>query len=107
MKSLAQFVNEAISTGDASKIIKNTYNDSNYTAASCFNWLDALNWEDMDAEEYAAAVNDINDDVDEDTFMGIFWDCMEAMLTVGRKETLKFIKKVSSPGEMEDFGIES
>ena len=61
----------------------------------------------MGAEEYATAVNDINDDVDEDTFMGVFWDCMEAMLTVGRKETLKFIKKISKPDEMEDFGIES
>lgn len=75
--------------------------------ASCFNWLDELNWEEMSAEEYAAAVNDINDDIDEDTFMNIYWNCMSVMLEAGRKETLKFIKKVSKPGEMEDFGIES
>lgn len=110
---LKDFINESLlneaNMNKALKIIDRLYNeDGDLTSvASCFNWLDALNWEDMGAEEYAAAVNDINDDVDEDTFMGIFWDCMEAMLTVGRKESLKFIKKISKPDEMEDFGIES
>lgn len=109
---LKDFINESLlneaNMNKVLKIIDRLYNeDGDLTSvASCFNWLDALKWEDMDAEEYAAAVNDINDDVDEDTFMGIFWDCMEAMLTVGRKETLKFIKKISKPDEMEDFGIE-
>ena len=105
MKSLAQFVNEAISTGDASKIIKNTYDDSNYTAASCFNWLDELDWEEMSDEEYVEAISDINDDIDEDTFMDMYSDCMKAMAKIGRKKTLDILKKISSPEELEDLGI--
>ena len=102
MKSLAQFV---ISTGDASKIIKNTYNDSNYTAVSCFNWLDELDWEEMSDEEYIEAISDINDDIDEDTFMDMYSDCMMAMAKIGRKKTLDILKKISTPEELEDLGI--
>lgn len=110
---LKDFINESLlnesNINKALKTIGRLYNDDGdlTSVASCFNWLDELNWEEMSAEEYAAAVNDINDDIDEDTFMGMFWDCMSAMLIAGRKETLKFIKKVSSPEEMEDYGIES
>jgi hypothetical protein len=112
---LKDFINESLlnesNISKALKTIGGIYNndgDRDLTlVASCFNWLDELDWEEMSAEEYAAAVNDINDDIDEDTFMDIYWNCMSAMLAAGRKETLKFIKKVSSPGEMEDFGIES
>lgn len=112
---LKDFINESLlneaNISKALKTIGGIYNndgDRDLTlVASCFNWLDELDWEEMSAEEYAAAVNDINDDIDEDTFMGMYWNCMSAMLTAGRKETLKFIKKVSKPGEMEDFGIES
>lgn len=110
---LKDFINESLlnesNINKALKTIGRLYNDDGdlTSVASCFNWLDELNWEEMSAEEYAEAVNDINDDIDEDIFMGMFWDCMSAMLTAGRKETLKFIKKVSKPGEMEDFGIES
>ena len=110
---LKDFINESLlneaNMNKVLKTIEELYNsDGDLTSvASCFNWLDELDWEEMSAEEYAAAVNDINDDIDEDTFMWMFWDCMSAMLTAGRKETLKFIKKVSSPGEMEDFGIKS
>lgn len=113
--NLKDFINESLlneaNISKALKTIGGIYNndgDRDLTlVASCFNWLDELNWEEMSAEEYATAVNDINDDIDEDTFMGMYWNCMSAMLTAGRKETLKFIKKVSKPGEMEDFGIES
>lgn len=112
---LKDFINESLlneaNISKALKTIGGIYNndgDRDLTlVASCFNWLDELNWEEMSAEEYATAVNDINDDIDEDTFMGMYWNCMSAMLTAGRKETLKFIKKVSKPSEMEDFGIES
>lgn len=112
---LKDFINESLlnesNISKALKTIGGIYNndgDRDLTlVASCFNWLDEFDWEEMSAEEYAAAVNDINDDIDEDTFMDIYWNCMSAMLAAGRKETLKFIKKVSSPGEMEDFGIES
>jgi hypothetical protein len=113
MKNLKDFINESLlNEANMNKVLKTVeelYNsDGDLTSvASCFNWLDELDWEEMSAEEYAEAVNDINDDIDEDTFMIMFWDCMSAMLTAGRKETLKFIKKVSKPGEMEDFGIES
>ena len=100
-------VNEANIKKELKKI-ESLYNDNGdlSAVASCFNWLDELNWEEMSAEDYAIAVNDINDDIDEDTFNSIYWDCMSAMLTVGRKETLKFIKNISEPGEMDDYGIE-
>ena len=110
--NLKDFITEAlVNEANINKELKkigSLYNDNGdlSAVASCFNWLDEIGWEEMSAEEYATAVNDINDDIDEDTFMGIYWDCMSAMLTAGRKETLKFIKNISEPREMEDFGIE-
>jgi hypothetical protein len=99
-------VNEA-NTNKCLKTIARTYNDDGdlVSVASCFNWLDELGWEGMSEEEYASAVYDINDDVDEDTFYGFYSDCMMAMVEVGRKATLDFIKKISSKEEMDDFNI--
>lgn len=99
-------VNEA-NTNKCLKTIARTYNDDGdlVSVASCFNWLDELGWEGMSEEEYASAVHDINDDVDEDAFYGFYSDCMMAMVEVGRKVTLDFIKKISSKEEMDDFNI--
>ena len=59
----------------------------------------------MSDEEYVEAISDINDDIDEDTFMDMYSDCMKAMAKIGRKKTLDILKKISSPEELEDLGI--
>ena len=111
MKNLKDFINEALvneaNTNSCLKTIARTYNDDGdlVSVASCFKWLDELDWQEMSEEEYATAVNDINDDVDEDTFMARYSNCMMAMVKVGRKTTLDFIKKISSKEEMEDYNI--
>jgi hypothetical protein len=110
---LKDYINESLineaNTNKCLKTIARTYNNDGdlVSVASCFNWLDDLDWQEMSEEEYAAAVYDINDDVDEDTFMNFYSDCMMAMVEVGRKQTLDFIKKISSKEEMEDYGIKA
>ena len=111
--NLKDFITEAlVNEANINKELKkigSLYNDNGdlSAVASCFNWLDEIGWDDkMSAEDYATEVNNINDDIDEDTFEAIYWNCMSAMLTVGRKETLKFIEKISEPDEMDDYGIE-
>jgi hypothetical protein len=59
----------------------------------------------MSEEEYAEAIHDINDDIEEDVFFSKYCECVMAMAKLGRKQTLKYIKKISSKEEMEDFGI--
>lgn len=109
--NLKDFINESLineaNINKCLKTIARTYNNDNdlVSVASCFNWLDELDWKKMSVEEYAAAVNDINDDIDEDIFMNFYSDCMMAMVEVGRKQTLDFIKKISSKEEMEDYNI--
>lgn len=108
---LKDFINEALvneaNVNKCLKTIAGKYNDDGdlVSVASCFNWLDELDWQEMSEEEYAAAVYDINDDVDEDTFINFYSDCMMAMVEVGRKATLDFIKKISSKEEMEEYGV--
>ena len=108
---LKDFINEALvneaNTNNCLKTIARTYNNDGdlVSVASCFNWLDELGWEGMSEEEYAEAVYNINDDIDEDTFYDIYSNCMMAMVEVGRKATLDFIKKISSKEEMDDFNI--
>jgi hypothetical protein len=111
MKNLKDFINEAlVNEANINKCLKKigllANEDGDLTSvASCFNWLEELDWQKMSEEEYTEAVHDINDDVDEEIFMSRYCNCMMAMAEVGRKQTLKFIENISSKEEMEDFGI--
>lgn len=108
---LKDFINEALvneaNTNKCLKTIARTYNNDGdlVSVASCFNWLDELGWGGMSEEEYAATVYDINDDIDADTFDIFYKDCMMAMVEVGRKATLDFIKNISSKEEMDSYDI--
>lgn len=112
MIDLKDFINESLvneSTDNQKlKFIGGIYNEDGdlSTIASCFNWLDELNWEKMSEEEYAEAIHDINDDIDEEIFMVKYCDCIMKMVELGRNKVLKFIKNISSKDEMEDFGID-
>lgn len=111
MKNLKAYINESIQLNESAKkcqdTIKDMYdNDGDLVSvASCFLWLDELGWDEKDPEEWAEEVHDINDDVDPDYFIGWYYDGMVAMVELGRKKTLDFIKKISSKEEMDDYNI--
>lgn len=113
MIDLKDFINESLvnesTDNQMLKFIGGVYNEDGdlSTIASCFNWLDELNWEKMSEEEYAEAIRDINDDIDEEIFMVKYCDCIMKMVELGRNKVLKFIKNISSKDEIEDFGINS
>lgn len=109
MIDLKDFINESLinESNNDFKSIDILYKEDGdlISISTCFNWLEELGWEKMSEEEYAEAIHDINDDIEEDVFFSRYCECIMAMAKLGRKQTLKYIKKISSKEEMEDFGI--
>jgi DNA-binding ferritin-like protein len=109
MIDLKDFINESLinESNNDFKSIDLLYKEDGdlISISTCFNWLEELDWEKMSEEEYAEAIHDINDDIEEDVFFSKYCECIMAMAKLGRKQTLKYIKKISSKEEMEDFGI--
>lgn len=114
MKDLQDYLNESfqitesISKAQVKKLIQNMYDEDRdlVSVASCYNWLDALQWDKRDDDEYNEDVMNINDDISEDD-MDYYGPVMSAMAQIGKKETLKIIKSiVKDESELEDFNIE-
>jgi hypothetical protein len=77
------------------------------SVASCFNWLDALQWEKRDKDGYTEDVIDINNDVYVDDMEDYYGPVMSAMAQIGKKEVLKIIKSiVKDEAELEEYHIE-
>lgn len=87
------------------KSIASLYNDDGdlVSVASCFQWLEELDWKKMSAKEYAKEVHEINDDIEADLFMDRYANCMVAMAEVGKKQALDFIKQIATKEEIEDY----
>lgn len=87
------------------KSIASLYNDDGdlVSVASCFQWLEELDWKKMSAKEYAKEVHKINDDIEVDLFMDRYANCMVAMAEVGKKQALDFIKQIATKEEIEDY----
>lgn len=109
--NLKDFLTEALTINEANnkylKAITSLYNDDGdlVSVASCFKWLDEMDWEKMKAKDYAKAVHDINDDIEVDFFMDRYSKCMVAMAEVGKEQTLDFIKQIATKEEIEDYDL--
>ena len=101
-------VNESISKKRAIKIISDLYNSDGdlVSVASCWNWLEELDWEKLNERGYAKQIVQINDDIDFDFAEAMYGECMMAMADMGRTETYNIIKNlVQDDSEMEDYDI--
>lgn len=115
MKDLQEYLNEslqiteAVSKSQVKKLIQNMYDeegDDLVSVASCFNWLDALDWEKRRKNGYTEDVMNINDDISEDD-MDYYGPVMSAMAQIGKDETLKIIKSiVKDESELEEYHVE-
>lgn len=114
MKDLQEYLNEslqiteAVSKSRVKKLIQGMYDEDGdlVSVASCFNWLDALQWEERDEDGYTEDVIDINNDVYADDVDDYYGPVMSAMAQIGKKETLKIIKSiVKDESELEVYDI--
>ena len=107
--NLKDFLTEALvseaNINKSLKAIASLYNDDGdlVSVASCFQWLEELDWKKMKAKDYAKAVHDINDDIEMDLFMDRYSNCMVAMAEVGKEQALDFIKQIATKEEIEDY----
>jgi hypothetical protein len=114
MKDLQEYLNEslqiteAVSKSRVKKLIQDMYDDDGdlVSVASCFNWLDALDWEKRRKNGYTEDVMNINNDIGEDD-MDYYGPVMSAMAQIGKDETLKIIKSiVKDESELEEYQVE-
>lgn len=115
MKGLQEYLNEsfqiteAVSKSRVKKLIQGMYDDDGdlVSVASCFNWLDALDWEERDEGGYTEDVININNDVYVDDMEDYYGPVMSAMAEIGKKEVLKIIKSiVKDESELKEYNIE-
>ena len=109
MKSIDTYINEALmNPRKAEEYIKNSYNEDGDATSigSCWNWLNELGWEKMTDNEIMKAIPEINDDIDADMALERYVPVMQAMLSMGKDKTLKFLKSFIDDDELEDCGIE-
>lgn len=115
MKQLSDFIKESLVNeanltryiNNTKKLIKNMYDDDGdlVSVASCFNWLDALDWDKRDKHGYDEDVMNINDDISDDD-MHYYGPVMSAMAKIGKAETIKIIKSiVDDESELNEYDI--
>lgn len=115
MKDLQEYLNEslqiteAVSKSRVKKLIQDMYDDDGdlVSVASCFNWLDALQWEKRRKNGYTEDVININNDVYVEDMKDYYGPVMSAMAQIGKDETLKIIKSiVKDESELKEYHIE-
>ena len=93
---------------DPTQSIKDMYMDDGdlVSVASCFHWLDELDWKKMNWTQYASAIHEINPDVDVTLAKNRYAKVMAAMADGGREKTLEIIKSiVKDQSELGDYDI--
>lgn len=93
---------------DPTQSIKDMYMDDGdlVSVASCFHWLDELDWKKMNWTQYASAIHEINPDVDVTLAKNRYAKVMAAMADEGREKTLEIIKSiVKDQSELGDYDI--
>lgn len=101
-------VNEAISPAKVQKLLQDMYDSDGdaVSVASCWNWLEDMDWEQMDALGYAEHIAEISDgDIDVEYAVDWYSDCMMAMAELGRDKSYKIISKIIDKDELESYDI--
>lgn len=105
MKDINIFINEALMNPKKSEqYIRNSYEEDGDATSigSCFRWLEDLKWKEMKDKDITDAIVNINDDIDSDIALEKYVPIMQAMLSLGRNETIKYLKSFIDDDELED-----
>ena len=108
---LKDFINESLvnEAKDPGQAIKDMYNDDGdlVSVASCWHWLDELDWALMSDTEYVSAINDINDSIGKSLIRQRYLKALKAMQKMTRENAYNYIKNmVDDESELDDFSIE-
>ena len=108
---LKDFVNEALvnEAKDPGQAIKDMYEDDGdlVSVASCWAWLEELDWALMSDSEYIAAIDDINDSIGKSLIRQRYLKALKAMQKMTRENAYNYIKNmVDDESELEDYSIE-
>lgn len=113
MLDLKDFINESLVNekvgATAEELIRDMYQDDGdlVSVASCFHWLDELDWQEMNMNQYAREIHKINRDIDMTFAKNRYAEVMVMMADAGRDKTLEIIKSiVEDPEELDDYDIE-
>lgn len=91
------------------ELMREMYQDDGdlVSVASCFHWMDELDWEEMNWNQYAREIHRINNDIDMTLAKNRYAEVMGAMAELGREKTIEVIKSiVDDEEELEDYDIE-
>lgn len=108
---LKDFINEALvsEAKDPGQAIKDMYDEDGdlVSVASCWHWLDELDWALMSDTEYVSAINDINDSIGKSLIRQRYLKALKAMQKMTRENAYNYIKNmVDDESELDDFSIE-
>lgn len=111
MIDLKDFINESLvsEAKDPGQAIKNMYDDDGdlVSVASCWAWLEELDWALMSDSEYVSAINDINDSIGKSLIRQRYLKALKAMQKMTRENAYNYIKNmVDDESELDDFSIE-
>lgn len=99
-------VNEAKDPGQA---IKDMYDEDGdlVSVASCWAWLEELDWALMSDSEYINAIDDINDSIGKSLIRQRYLKALKAMQKMTRENAYNYIKNmVDDESELDDYSIE-
>lgn len=104
MESL-NVITEATNEKQAIKLFQDMYDEDGdlMSLASCFGWLNDLNWKVMNANGYSKYVNK-EMGIDADMVMW-YSERMAAMAQLGKEKTLEIIGDIAEDDEMEDWEV--
>lgn len=108
---LKDFINEALvgEAKDPGQAIKDMYDEDGdlVSVASCWHWLDEMDWALMSDTEYVSAINDINDSIGKSLIRQRYLKALKAMQKMTRENAYNYIKNmVDDESELDDFSIE-
>lgn len=108
---LKDFINESLvnEAKDPGQAIKDMYDEDGdlVSVASCWAWLEELDWALMNDSEYVSAIDDINDSIGKSLIRQRYLKALKAMQKMTRENAYNYIKNmVDDESELDDFSIE-
>lgn len=108
---LKDFINEALvnEAKDPGQAIKDMYDEDGdlVSVASCWAWLEELDWALMSDSEYINAIDDINDSIGKSLIRRRYLKALKVMQKMTRENAYNYIKNmVDDESELDDYSIE-
>ena len=111
MIDLKDFINESLvsEAKDSGQAIKDMYDEDGdlVSVASCWAWLEELDWALMSDSEYINAIDDINDSIGKSLIRQRYLKALKVMQKMTRENAYNYIKNmVDDESELDDYSIE-